>query len=158
MKKRTASLSVFVALVSVACARAPLATLSPGADAVRVARNDPGDNYQQLGSITARDGRGCGGFGTRGTFEGAVIDLRNRAYEMGADHVQIFTLREPHRVGDCFRNEYVISGTAFKKVRDLPSPIPIVNQPPTNDELMQKLRLLKQMREENLISEKQYEE
>jgi hypothetical protein len=63
------------------------------------------------------------------------MDLKNRAYQLGADYVQIFTIREPYLSGDCFRNEYAITGTAYKKVRELPSLAPIVIQSGSDTEV-----------------------
>lgn len=140
------------------CVTVPVVSLRPGAEAVKVAKADPPDNYQEVGPVSGYDGKGCGGFGYYGTYERAVVDIKNRAYAKGGDYVQIFTITEPHLRGDCFDNLYKLSGTAYKKVRDLPSPTPIVNKPAGNDVLVEKMRLLKQLRDEGLITEKQYEE
>jgi len=150
-------LLVCIALLS-GCATAPVVSLRPGAEIVKVAKADPPDNYEEVGPVSGYDGKGCGGFGYYGTYERAVTDIKNRAHSKGADYVQIFTITEPHLRGDCFDNLYKLSGTAYRKVRDLPSPTPIVNKPVGNDVLVEKMRLLKQLRDEGLITEKQYEE
>ncbi|MBI3378507.1 MAG: hypothetical protein HY035_08950 [Nitrospirae bacterium] len=140
------------------CVTIPVVSLRPGAEAVKVGKADPLDNYQEVGPVSGYDGKGCGGFGYYGTYERAVTDIKNRAYEKGADYIQIFTITEPHLRGDCFDNLYKLSGTAYKKVRDMPSPTPIVNKPTGNDALVEKMRFLKQLRDEGLITEKQFEE
>jgi len=139
-------------------ATALVVSLKPGAEIVKVAKADPPDNYEEIGPVSGYDGKGCGGFGYYGTYERAVTDIKNRTHSKGADYVQIFTITEPHLRGDCFDNLYKLSGTAYRKVRDLPSPTPIVNKPVGNDVLVEKMRLLKQLLNKGLITEKQYEE
>lgn len=149
-------LAIGLFLFSVGCA--PVVSLIPGAESVKVAKSDPPDNYQEVGPISAYDGRGCGAFGYKGTYERTVISMKNLAYSMGGDYIQIFTITEPHLRGDCFDNVYKLSGTVYKKIREFPSPTPIRNSPAENEILLEKLRLLKQLRDEGLITEKQYEE
>lgn len=149
-------LSVLAAFTG--CVSVPVITLTPGAEVVKVAKADPPDNYQEVGPVSGYDGTGCGGFGYLGTYERAVLDLKNRSYGMGGDYVQIFTITEPHFRPGCFDNQYKLSGTAYKKVRDMPSPTPIVNKPSEGSAVLEKLRLLKQMLDEGLITEQQYQE
>ncbi|TRZ89904.1 MAG: hypothetical protein D4R88_04580 [Methanosarcinales archaeon] len=156
MNKVNFLLLVFSLFVLGGCA-APQVRLTAGAEVVRVAKADPPDNYEDIGPVSGFDGEGCGGFGYLGTYERAITNIKNRAYSLGADYVQIFTITEPHYRPNCFDNEYKLSGTAYKKVRDLPSPTPIINKSP-NDNALEKLRTLKQMKDEGLITEQEYQE
>lgn len=108
-------------------------TLMTGATNVRVVKSDPPDNYTEIGPITVKDGGGCGGFGVRGSYENAVILAKNKAYSMGGDYVQIFNLSEPHFRPGCFVNEYVISGSVFKKTSAAPSPLLVTNSSSDNE-------------------------
>jgi len=134
---------------------APVVKMSNGATAVKVAKSDPPDNYSEIGPITAIDGKGCGGFGYRGTYDRAVIRLKNKTYEMGGDYVQVFSLTEPHFRPGCFDNSYKINGTAFKKTGNAPSPLPITDTSKKSG--ADKLRELKKLLDENIITEQEYE-
>jgi hypothetical protein len=152
-------LSVLLCLGLAGCATAPLVSLNPGAEVVRVAKADPSDNYQEVGPVSGYDGSGCGYYGYCGSYERAMINLKNRANKMGADYVQIFTITEPHLDSDCYNNIYKISGTAYKKVRDLPSPTPIVNQTTGNNDLIEdKLKTLNKLLADGLIKQKEFDE
>lgn len=149
--------NMFVISLSVllcGCA-APLVQMSDGALAVKVAKSDPPDNYSEIGPITAIDGEGCGYFGYIGTYDRAVIRLKNKAYEMGGDYVQIFSLTEPHFRPGCFDNIYQVNGTAFKKTSDTQSPLPITNI--NRKSGVDKLRELKKLLDENIITKQEYE-
>jgi len=147
----------FLSLFVSACAHN--VALVPGAERVTVGKNDPTDNFSDVGQVTGFDGRGCGGFGYRGIYERAVLDIKNKAFQLGADYVQIFTITEPHYRPGCFDNLYKISGTAYKKVRKAPSPLPIST--PGNaaqgKTLSEQLRELQQLRQEGLLSEEEYQ-
>lgn len=67
----------------------PPPKLISGAETVRVGKSDPDASHQYVGEITAIDGNDCGAYGRRGTYQGAITNLRNQAYTMGADYVQI---------------------------------------------------------------------
>ncbi len=152
LKKIT--LLMFV-LYLVGCA-APAVKLQDSGRAVKVGKSDPTDNYSELGPITAIDGSGCGGFGYRGTYDRAVVVLKNKAAALGGDYVQIFTLTEPHFRPGCFDNVYKINGTLFKKTSESPSPVPIVETKKRS--LAEKLRELKALLEEGIITEKEFQE
>ncbi len=142
-------------LVTTGCATVPAMQLTPGAGNVLVAKADPGDNYEIIGPVSGFDGKGCGGFGYRGSYERATTSLRNRTYSMGGDYAQLISLTEPHSEGKCFDNEYKIRATAYKKVRSQPSPIPIVE---TGEEtLTKKLRELKKLLDDGILTKEEYE-
>ena len=109
-----------VSLPLAGCASAPTVNLVPGAESVKVAKSDPANNYQHIGSVTGVGGEGCGRFGSIGRFEDAIIDIKNRAHSAGGEYVQIFTINEPNYDGTCSGNKYTISGTVYKKIRELP--------------------------------------
>lgn len=115
MLKIITSLLLVTGLVGCASPTPPPVFLLEGARDVRVAKSDPPDSYKEVGQVSAADGQGCGRFGYQGTYERAMVLLKNRAYQMGADYIQLFTMSEPRLVSDCFVNQYKLSGTAYKK-------------------------------------------
>ena len=127
-----------------------------GASNVLVAKSDPGDNYEIIGPVSGFDGEDCGAFGYMGTYERAMTSLRNRTHAMGGDYAQIISLTEPYLRGDCFDNEYVIRATAYKKVRSQPSPIPIVDT--GEEKLTKKLRELKKLHDDGILTKEEYEQ
>jgi hypothetical protein len=138
----------------VGCASRPAIINIPGASKVKVGKSDPADNYSDIGPITASDGHGCGLFGRRGTYNGAVLKLKNLAAGFGGNYVQIFTLKEPHSRGGCFDNTYTISGSIFKKTSDSPNPIPIIQK--SNRSNSDKLRELKSLLDEKIITNEEF--
>lgn len=139
-----------ISLLLVGCAAGPEVRLSSGATNVKIAKSDPADNYKEIGPITASDGSGCGGFGYRGTYDRVVTNLKNMAYQLGGDFVQIFTMTEPHLRGGCFDNTYTISGTLFKKTSDSPSLLPIIEKSSKSNG--DKLRELKSLLDGGVIT------
>ena len=81
--------------------------------------------------------------------------MKNLAAQRGGHYVQIFTLKEPHSSPGCYVNEYVISGTLFKKTSNKPSPIPMVLE--KNLTAIEKLRQLKSLLDENIITKEEFE-
>ena len=110
-----ARFSAFILLVFLSGCAATLPPLSPAAERLVVGRNDPTDGHQEIGLIEAVHGRGCGGFGVKGSYEGAYRELRNQAAEMGATYVQILMMTEPHLEGGCYRNQFILRGRAFRR-------------------------------------------
>ena len=98
----------------VGCVTADLPQPTTAGQAVTTGKADPPFGTPQIGPIEGSNGSGCGAFGTVGTFEGAMIDLKNRAAAMGANYVQIFTFTEPHHGGGCYVDAFVIRGLAFR--------------------------------------------
>lgn len=123
---------------------------------IKIAKADPADNYTEIGPITASDGSGCGLFGSRGSYDGAIMAIKNAAYEQGGDYVQIVTLTEPHIRGGCMDNAYVISGTLFKKTSASPSPISISATPPKSG--IEKLKELKSLLDGGVITQQEFDE
>lgn len=134
----------------------PPVSLAPGAVVVVVAKSDPGDNFEIIGPVSGSDGFGCGMLtGFHGSFERATTILRNKVFAMGGTYAQIVAITEPHSNVDCYDNEFSIRATAYKKVRDMPSPTPILN---TGEEVMtKKLRELKKLMDDGVLSSKEYE-
>jgi hypothetical protein len=122
-----------LALGSSACGGAA-ATLVPGAERVVVHKGDAPADAVEVGPVEATDGNGCGAFGTRGTYAGAYIQMRNAAYQLGANFVRIDSIEQPHMDpnprASCFHNEFTLLGVAFKlpgsaAVQIAPSPAPV---------------------------------
>jgi hypothetical protein len=146
-------LGVCITLLLAGCANPPI-NMSEGAKSVKVGKSDPTDNYSEIGPITATDGHGCGGFGILGTYDQAVIILKNDAFEKGGDYVQIMTLTAPHSEYGCFANPYTISGTLFKKTSNLSS----VSTTITNDKqsVTNRLKELEALRKNGTIDDREY--
>ena len=128
-----------------------------GANAVRVAKSDPGPGYEELGPLSGENGGGCGLYGTVGTYEGAVAELKNKANAMGADYVQIVNVREPYKAGICRVNTFTVSGTAFRRLsgaipKGTASTVPLAKDT-TNAE---RLRAVAKLYEDGLITEEEY--
>lgn len=154
MNSKTALLlSLVLALAS--CATTPPMQLIPGARNVPVAKSDPGDNYEIIGPVSGSDGKGCGSFGYLGSYERAVTSLRNNTYNMDGDYAQIISLAEPHMNGDCFDNQIIIRATAYKKVRSQPSPASTAGA--GEEKLTKKLRELKKLLDDGILSKAEYE-
>lgn len=109
----TVVLLVMVSIL-VNCA-ASVPALTEKGRAVTVGKSDPGSSYREIGPIEGVHGQGCGGFGVRGSYTGAMVKLKNTAGLIHADFVQIYTITEPHLAGGCFDNKYIIRGVAYKK-------------------------------------------
>ena len=74
----------------VACAHAPMSGVPEAGAKVDVGRGDPSSDMIELGAFEAADPPVCMSEGKAGTQEGAMVSLRNRAGQLGADYVQIF--------------------------------------------------------------------
>lgn len=90
--------------------------VQPNSIAVQVGTNPPGENFVQLGAISAKHGGGCGLYGAQGNFEGAMNILQNKAAKRNADYVQILREQGEHMTGICLDRAYVIDGIAYKKM------------------------------------------
>jgi hypothetical protein len=143
-------------LLFAGCVKAPPMQVNLGANNVLVAKSDPGDNYEIIGPVSGFDGKGCGGFGYKGSYERAMTSLRNSTHAMGGDYAQIISLTEPHLQGDCFDNEYVIRATAYKKVRNQPSPTPIIDS--SEEKMTKKLRELNKLYNDGILTKEEYEQ
>lgn len=155
MKIRTVVLLIlFLTMAGCATPRPPM-QLAPGAGNVLVAKADPGDNYEIIGPVSGIDGQGCGGFGFVGSYERATTSLRNKTYDMGGNYAQIISMTEPHLSSDCFDDRYTIRATAFKKLRNKPSPTPI--EEVGEEKLTKKLRELKKLQDDGVLSKDEYE-
>lgn len=120
MNPRYAGLALLVATLVAGCSTRPQ-QLVPGAELVQVGKGDVA-NYQYIGEVSGVHGAGCGVFGYRGSYAGAVADLRNKAKAMGANYVQIMSQTQPFPAHNCFVNEYIIDATAY---RNPAAPAPI---------------------------------
>jgi hypothetical protein len=88
--------------------------VAPAAQDVEVGKADPPGGSRSLGPVEAVHGDGCGGFGTKGSYESALAVLRNKAQTMGGNYVQVMTMTEPHSENGCFDDRFVIRGVVFR--------------------------------------------
>lgn len=114
---------VALALVLGGCT-AGVVRLSPAATKVQVGSSSPGAGYTQVGAISAKNGGGCGLYGSQGSYAGAMNDLRNQAADMGADYVQVISQEGEHMTGMCLDRAYTIDGYAYKKATPSPGSQP----------------------------------
>lgn len=105
---------VTVCFICFGCATAKVATLSAAGSYVKVIKSDPAGNCQEVGPLEGISGSGCGGFGSKGTYEGSYTQLKNNAADRGANVVRIDAQSEPHLTGGCFDNKFTLRGVAFK--------------------------------------------
>lgn len=119
MKRTTGLFLAAVAVLGGCATTAPYTApaLLDGAEAVVVSADSPGAGYKAIGPASGMDGRGCGLNGIQGTYEGATIDLMNKAYAAGGDYAQMVSLIEPHSGYNCFINLYTIRATVYKRVQ-----------------------------------------
>ena len=113
---------VFALVFSSGCTpTAPLA-LTPEARRIPVGQSDPGPGYSVIDGLDVVDGSGCGGFGSRGSFNGALSQLRYKAGLLHADYIKLVSTKEPYGDGRCFHNEYSISAIVYKKAAAADTP------------------------------------
>jgi hypothetical protein len=93
---------------------APAPTQIEAAYRVTVGKSDPPPGAVELGSIEAVHGEGCGSWGQRGTFDGAMFQLRNLAATRQANYVMLISAVEPHLDAGCYNNEFKIRGLAYR--------------------------------------------
>src|SRR5690606_16748028 len=93
---------------------AAIPTLTDGGRAIQTGTRDATHGLEEVGPIEVSNGSGCGGFGRKGSYEGAYAMLRNRAAEMGATYVKITQQEAPYADGSCMHNEFTIRGIAYR--------------------------------------------
>lgn len=92
---KTGSICLLIGALWVAgCAQQQV--LQPGAECIRIIKGDAPHDATYVGEVSGQHGTGCGLFGYKGTYAGAVVDLRNKAAAMGADYVQIMGQDTPN--------------------------------------------------------------
>ena len=95
------------------CGAAPAILLSPEGQTVDTGKLAPPIGARNLGPLDASHGSGCGAFAVKGSYEGALAQLRNRAGEIGGNFVQIESVTEPHDDSGCTTGGFVIHGVVF---------------------------------------------
>jgi hypothetical protein len=146
-----------IMLALAGCKTPPSAPAHPDASSVRVGKGDALPSDIEIGPISGVHGTGCGGIGFKGEYEGAVLDLKNRAAGMNANYVQIHSLIEPHIEPMCYVNEYFIRGTAYRRnMAAAPGPSTATGPvpPPT---LQARLLELQQLRDHKLITPEEFD-
>lgn len=95
--------------------------LQPGAERVAMydVRNLPDQKpdfeYDALGPVTAKDGSGCGLFGSSGDRDTARTRLFNNTASLGGDSIILTYFEAPHMSGICFSNQYLYKGIAANR-------------------------------------------
>lgn len=85
------------------------------ANQIRVMNSEPQGTCEYLGAIAAEDGGGCGFFGRRGTYQGAVSELKYLAWKEGANVAVVDNVRTPGRlVNGCMELGYILEARALK--------------------------------------------
>lgn len=130
--------------------------LTKGAERVMMAKSDPGDNYEIIGPVSGYDGEGCGGFGYRGSYERAATDLRNKTHDLNGDYAQIVSLTEPHMTFNCFDNEFIIRGIAYRKTSGRPPETPLLTD--SGDDSARRIREMKSLYDDGIITKEEYED
>jgi hypothetical protein len=88
--------------------------VSATAAKVNVVKSDPPAGAQLIGPVEGTHGSGCGMYGRKGTFEGALATLREEAARKGANYVTLVMVTEPHSENGCFDQEFRVRGMAYK--------------------------------------------
>jgi len=94
-------------------AAAPATLLTPQGQTVDTGKGAPPLGARNLGPIDAAHGSGCGLFAVKGSYEGALAQLRNRAGEIGGNYVQLESVTEPHDDAGCTTGGFAIRGVVF---------------------------------------------
>jgi hypothetical protein len=86
--------------------------LSEGGHHVYVGKEDPPRGAHEIGPLTVSDGDYCSG--PDGTYQHALVRLRNRAATKGANYLELMTVTEPHQdTRFCYDHEFVIRAMAY---------------------------------------------
>jgi len=85
-----------------------------GSEDIAVEKADPPAGSRAVGNVEATHGEGCGFAGTKGTYEGALVVLRNKAAELGGNYVRVMGVTAPHPTGGCYDDRFVIIGDVFR--------------------------------------------
>lgn len=80
-----------------------------GAKQVRVLKVEPQAQCKEIHAVVAVDGGGCGSFGSPGTYQGAINDLKVRSFKLGGNVAIIDHIKERGMLGDCFDQSVTIS-------------------------------------------------
>ena len=109
--------SILWTLFLTSCALRPdFISLKNGAEKVIISKRPPPKNSKFIKDLESKHGGGCGDFGARGQIEAAVNDLRNQAFDLGADFIQIENVKRPGlENGWCFSQSYELIGKCYKK-------------------------------------------
>lgn len=78
----------------------------------------PAAGATQVGLLEVSHGSGCGGFGSGGTYEGALHLLQEQAASMGATAISVTVIAPPHATESCYDRRFQLQGIAYEN----PSP------------------------------------
>lgn len=101
-------------IVVCGCTHTQAVNRDNGADKVKIYRKaEPPENCIEIRAFTAESGKGCGAFGSRGTYEAAYNTFRNMVADMGGNVGLIQSEEPPHQAYGCFVNTYTMNGVAY---------------------------------------------
>jgi hypothetical protein len=129
MKRLGFVVCAFSLVMAAACAPTAPLVLTPEAQRITVGQSDPGPGYLVVDGVDVIDGSGCGAFGTRGSFNGALKKLRFEAGRLHGDFIKIVSTKEPYATPPgpngqwgCYHNAYSISAIVYKKSESSETP------------------------------------
>lgn len=116
MQKLSLAIAVTSLLMAAGCAQQRTTMQQEGAEHIVVSKDPAPAGAELLQTITAVDGSGCRGFGHVGVRPLVEIDLRNQAFALGGDYVQIVEARKPgsDAAGPCLSNGYQLQGQVYR--------------------------------------------
>lgn len=127
-----------------------------------IAQSAPPNYYTEIGFVKVSVGQGCDARGVRGTHPMAIKELKKQADKYGADYAQIVRVIKPHSKPGCFVNTYVMRAKLFRddeetlqaQRRRARADLP---QETSQKSPSEKLRELKALLDEGIISQADYE-
>ncbi|MCW8894183.1 SHOCT domain-containing protein [Sulfurimonas sp.] len=143
---------VVLTQIMIGCSATKGVTLTAGAGDVKVDKSKPDNSYEIIGPVSVSNGKGCRDFGWLGSYDGAVTTLQNKVKELNGDYAQITAVTEPHLDGGCFDNRYTILALAYKKMSKEE-----VLKKSDEENFTKKMRELKALLDEGILSQKEYE-
>ncbi len=155
MKMKTITL-ITLSTILIGCSSIAPKMHTSGAGEIKIDKSKPNDKYEVIGAVTGEDGKGCGSFGYEGSHDRALIDLQNKINELHGEYGHITTVIEPHLDGGCFKNEYEIRAVAYRKIKNVPTPIYVEKS--EEEVFTKKMRELKSLLNDGVLTQQEYEE
>jgi hypothetical protein len=156
MKIKTIAL-ITLSTIFIGCTAIVPIILDDGAEEITLNESKPSQNYEVIGAVIGVDGSGCGSFGYEGSHDRATIDLQNKIKELHGAYGQLTSVVEPHLDGGCYKNEYIIKAVAYRKIEHKAIPAPIYIENTDEENFTKKMRELKSLLDDGILTQKEYE-